>query len=71
VGPCIGEVQVADVPGGCEPAGGPDTWEINYPRIAQPLRDIGYRGTIGLEPWASVDGELVLYRFRTAFTVAR
>ena len=46
----IGEVQVADVPGHCEPG----TGEINYPRIAQALRDIGYQGTVGLEAWASV-----------------
>ena len=36
--PYIGEVQVADVPGRCEPG----TGEINYPRIAQALRDIGF-----------------------------
>ena len=45
-----GHFQVADVPGRCEPG----TGEINYPRIAQALRDIGYRGTIGLEAWACV-----------------
>jgi hydroxypyruvate isomerase len=33
--PYIGEVQVADVPGSCEPG----TGEINYPCIAQALRD--------------------------------
>jgi hypothetical protein len=43
--PYIGEVQVADVPGRCEPG----TGEINYPRIAQALREIGYHGTVGLE----------------------
>jgi hydroxypyruvate isomerase len=63
--PYIGEVQVADVPGRCEPG----TGEINYPRIAQALRDIGYRGTVGLEAWASGDSERALERFRTAFTV--
>jgi len=65
--PYIGEVQVADVPGRCEPG----TGEINYPRIAQALREIGYQGTVGLEAWASVDSELALERFRTAFAVAR
>jgi hydroxypyruvate isomerase len=65
--PYIGEVQVADVPGRCEPG----TGEINYPRIAQALRDIGYVGTVGLEAWASVDSELALQRFRTAFTESR
>jgi hydroxypyruvate isomerase len=62
--PYLGEVQVADVPGRCEPG----TGEINYPRIAQALRDVGYQGTVGLEAWASSDGELALERFRTAFT---
>jgi hydroxypyruvate isomerase len=65
--PYLGEVQVADVPGRCEPG----TGEINYPRIAQALRDIGYHGTVGLEAWASGDSERALERFRTAFTVAR
>jgi hydroxypyruvate isomerase len=59
----IGEVQVADVPGRCEPG----TGEINYPRIAQALREVGYQGTVGLEAWASSDSELALERFRTAF----
>ena len=31
---------------------------------------IGYRGTIGLEAWASGDDELALERFRAAFTLA-
>ena len=38
-GDAIGEIQVADVPGRCEPG----TGEINYPAIAKALRDIGYR----------------------------
>ena len=62
---CIGEIQVADVPGRCEPG----TGEINYPAIAQALAAIGYRGTIGLEAWASGDDELALRRFREAFTL--
>ncbi len=65
-GPLIGEVQVADVPGRCEPG----TGEINYPAIAKALAGIGYRGTIGLEAWASGDDELALERFRSAFTLA-
>jgi hydroxypyruvate isomerase len=65
--PYIGEVQVADVPGRCEPG----TGEINYSRIAQALRDIGYQGTVGLEAWASGDSELALERFRDAFTLTR
>jgi hydroxypyruvate isomerase len=52
--PYLGEVQVADVPGRCEPG----TEEINYPRIAQAIHDVGYLGTVGLEAWASGDSEL-------------
>ena len=63
--PWIGEIQVADVPGRCEPG----TGEINYPAIARALRDIGYAGTVGLEAFASGDDELALRRFREAFTV--
>jgi hydroxypyruvate isomerase len=61
----IGEVQVADVPGRCEPG----TGEIAYPAIARALADVGYRGTVGLEAWASSDSELALERFRAAFTL--
>jgi len=63
--PLIGEIQVADVPGRCEPG----TGEINYPNVARALADMGYRGTIGLEAWASGDDELALTRFREAFTI--
>jgi hydroxypyruvate isomerase len=55
---------VADVPGRCEPG----TGEINYPAIARALEELGYRGTVGLEAWASGDSELALERFRAAFT---
>ncbi|MGF7213834.1 hydroxypyruvate isomerase, partial [Skermanella aerolata] len=65
--PFIGEIQVADVPGRCEPG----TGEINYPAIAKALADIGYCGTVGLEAWASGDDELALRRFRSAFTLSR
>jgi hydroxypyruvate isomerase len=63
-GPLIGEIQVADVPGRCEPG----TGEISYPAIAAALREVGYRGTVGLEAWASGDSEQALARFRDAFT---
>jgi hydroxypyruvate isomerase len=63
--PFIGEIQVADVPGRCEPG----TGEINYPAIARELNALGYTGNIGLEAWASGDDELALRRFREAFTV--
>jgi hydroxypyruvate isomerase len=63
--PYIGEIQVADVPGRCEPG----TGEINYHKIAAALAEMGFRGTFGLEGWASGDDELALDRFRRAFTV--
>jgi hydroxypyruvate isomerase len=64
--PWIGEIQVADVPGRCEPG----TGEINYPAIARALADVGFRGTVGLEAFASGDDALALKRFRDAFTLA-
>ncbi len=64
-GSAIGEIQVADVPGRCEPG----TGEINYPAIARALVEMGYAGTIGLEAFASGDSEAALARFRSAFTV--
>ena len=62
--PYIGEIQVADVPGRCEPG----TGEIAYPAVARALVEMGYRGTVGLEAFASSDPELALARFREAFT---
>ena len=64
--PFIGEVQVADVPGRCEPG----TGEINYPAVARALARLGYAGTVGLEAYASDgDDERALGRFREAFTL--
>ena len=63
--PWIGEIQVADVPGRCEPG----TGEINYPAVARALHGMGYQGVVGLEAWASSDSDLALARFREAFTV--
>ncbi|AML58499.1 Hydroxypyruvate isomerase [Serratia rubidaea] len=60
----IGEIQVADVPGRCEPGSG----EINYPAIARVLREINYQGVVALEGWASGDAERALQAFRTAFS---
>jgi hydroxypyruvate isomerase len=62
--PWIGEVQVADVPGRCEPG----TGEINYPAIARALVEMGFEGTVGLEAFASGASEVALRRFRDAFT---
>jgi hypothetical protein len=59
--PFIGEIQVADVPGRCEPF----TGEINYPAVAKALHEMGYAGTVGLEAWASADDERALERFGT------
>lgn len=63
--PWIGEIQVADVPGRCEPG----TGEINYPGIAWALKNMGYRGPVGMEAFAAADPEAALAAFRTAFTV--
>ena len=63
-GDLIGEIQVADVPGRCEPG----TGEIHYPAIARALERMGYRGTVGLEAYASGDDVEALERFRAAFT---
>jgi hydroxypyruvate isomerase len=63
--PFIGEIQVADVPGRCEPG----TGEINYQAIARALAQAGYRGTVGMEAWASGDDEAALRQFREVFSV--
>ncbi|MGD9991613.1 TIM barrel protein [Pseudonocardia sp.] len=61
--PAIGEIQVADVPGRCEPG----TGEIHHPAIAAALRRLGYDGVVALEGWASGDPERALEAFRAAF----
>lgn len=61
--PWIGEIQVADVPGRCEPG----TGEIRYEGVACALRDLGYSGVIGMEAWASGDPEAALDAFEAAF----
>lgn len=61
--PIVGEIQVADVPGRCEPG----TGEINYARIAEELKALGYTGVVGLEGWAQTDSNLALDRFALAF----
>jgi hydroxypyruvate isomerase len=62
--PFIGEIQVADVPGRCEPG----TGEINYPAIALTLSEAGYRGTVAMEAWASGNDETALQQFREVFS---
>jgi len=61
----LGEVQVADVPGRCEPG----TGEIRYEAIARALDETGYDGVVGLEAWASGDSSAALEAFRAAFTL--
>jgi hydroxypyruvate isomerase len=62
--PWVGEIQVADVPGRCEPG----TGEINYPFLARELRRLGYEGTIGMEAWASGISDVAVEAFRVAFS---
>src|SRR4029450_1401685 len=64
--PLVSEIQVADVPGRCEPG----TGEINYPAVAAALDRLNYTGVVGLEAWASGDSEQALERVRAAFTLA-
>ncbi|MCV7225440.1 TIM barrel protein [Mycolicibacterium komossense] len=64
-GDAIGEIQVADVPGRCEPG----TGEIHYPAVARALAEMGYTGTVAMEGWAAGDSEAALTAFRAAFTV--
>jgi hydroxypyruvate isomerase len=63
--PWIGEVQVADNPGRCEPG----TGEINYPGIAKALKSMGYSGPVGMEANAAGDEGVALEAFRSAFMV--
>ncbi len=67
--PWIGEVQVADVPGRCEPG----TGEVAWPAVARALAEAGYDGVVALEAFASRPGisgsEAALGAFRSAFTL--
>ena len=63
-GAAIGEIQVADVPGRCEPG----TGEINYRAVARALRGSGFSGPVGMEAYAAGDSVAALDAFRTAFT---
>jgi hydroxypyruvate isomerase len=65
--PLVGEIQVADVPGRCEPG----TGEISHPAIATALDRLGYDGVVALEGWASGDPAVALDRFRAAYSPAR
>lgn len=61
--PWIGEIQVADNPGRCEPG----TGEINYKGVATALKAMGYHGPIGMEANATGDDEKALAAFGAAF----
>ncbi len=63
--PWIGEIQVADNPGRCEPGSG----EINYKIVATALSELEYRGPVGMEAFASGEPEAALEAFRAAFTL--
>ena len=63
--PWIGEIQVADVPGRMEPG----TGEINYAGVARGLKQMGYRGPVCMEAFASGDADKAVETFRSAFTV--
>jgi hydroxypyruvate isomerase len=67
--PYVGEVQVADVPGRCEPG----TGEVRWRFVAEALAEAGYEGVVALEAFASTPGvvgsELALERFRETFTL--
>ncbi|MGY1779721.1 TIM barrel protein [Geodermatophilus sp. SYSU D01036] len=61
--PLVGEVQVADVPGRCEPG----TGEIRHEAVASALDRLGYDGVVALEGWASGDPDDALAAFRAAY----
>ncbi len=61
--PYVGYIHVADVPGRHEPG----TGEINYPKVAEALREVGYQGVVGLEAIPLADDEQALGRFREVF----
>src|SRR5580692_7949681 len=54
--PWIGEIQVADVPGRMEPG----TGEINFAGVARALNDMGYRGPVCMEAFASGEADAAL-----------
>ncbi len=62
--PWVGEIQVADVPGRCEPG----TGEINYGNVASALERMGYVGVVAMEAFASADPDSALDAFAIAFS---
>ena len=59
----IGHIHVADVPGRHEPG----TGELNYPKVASTLRELGYEGVVGMEAFPLADDLEAMNRFREAF----
>ena len=62
--PWIAEIQVADVPGRCEPGAG----EISYRNIAIALHEMGYTGVVAMEAWAKGDSDEALDTFIATFS---
>lgn len=67
--PYVGEVQVADVPGRCEPG----TGEVAWSAVARALAESGYDGVVAMEAFASRPGtagsDAALQAFRDAFSL--
>ena len=59
----IGYVHVADVPGRHEPG----TGELDYDRIAQELRKVGYNDVVGLEAFPADSDEAAISAFKQVF----
>lgn len=64
--PWIGEIQVADNPGRCEPG----TGEINYQGVARKLNEIGYNGPVAMEAFAASDSDAAVDAFVQAFSLS-
>lgn len=62
--PWIGEIQVADVPGRCEPG----TGEISYRAIARALAEAGYTGTVALEASPATTPDAAVTTFVDTFS---
>ncbi|WP_316670648.1 TIM barrel protein [uncultured Propionibacterium sp.] len=62
--PWIGEIQIADVPGRCQPG----TGEIDYANVASALAGMGYEGVVAMEAWAEGDPADALDTFISTFT---
>lgn len=61
----VGYIHVADVPGRHEPG----TGEMNYAAIVEALRDVDYRGPIGLEAFPLQDDNDAISSFQKIFTL--